>query len=236
MFRNKKKPELERIERQRAESELEARRNQAYQDELHRQEIERQRRTLREQLRAQKELELRMARERDEASRREAEAERRKAEARQRENERLFKEAEKKRMKLDCQAAERKKDEEKISRLEQASPETLRDLRELIRDRFERDVKIWSRRGARRPDRPIIQTNMDRADAIMEEILIMIDMWGDNSDGRWDEEDWEKVQIIRTKLYPIAHGQIKHNLEYWSSGTSAVCVYIGLYVTKIDGS
>lgn len=46
---------------------------------------------------------------------------------------------------------------------------------------------------------------MDKADGIMNEILAMVDVWGDNSDGSWTAEEWERVEIIRKKLYHGGH-------------------------------
>jgi hypothetical protein len=102
-------------------------------------------------------------------------------------------------------AAERNREQARLNKMKQTSPETLRDLRELIRERYELDVKIWALRSVRKQDRPIVQNKMDKADAVMEDILLMVDMWGDNSDGRWDSEEWEKVGIIRKKLFEGGH-------------------------------
>lgn len=84
------------------------------------------------------------------------EAEQREMEIRQREDARRRGEEERKRIEINRQAADQKREEDRLIKMKQASPETLRDLREPIRDRFELDIKIWGLRGARRPNRPIV--------------------------------------------------------------------------------
>ncbi|KAF2252502.1 hypothetical protein BU26DRAFT_602870 [Trematosphaeria pertusa] len=95
---------------------------------------------------------------------------------------------------------ERAQHNAKMRRLKEASPETLRSLRELIRTRYQLDVEIWNLRGVRRPDRCIAERKMEKADAVMEEILGMVAVWGDNADGLWDEDEWERVKEIRKRL------------------------------------
>jgi len=51
-------------------------------------------------------------------------------------------------------------------KLEEASPSTLRSLRELIRDKYRLDVEIWGLRGARKPDRWLVEQKMEKADAV----------------------------------------------------------------------
>jgi hypothetical protein len=192
VFWETKKLELERIERHRIENELtEARRKHAHQAEMQSKELERQRQM-------QYDLEGRIASERQEMKRQQKEA-------RKQEVEGIRRAEEKRRMEADRIAAERNRERARLNKMKQTSPETLRDLRELIHERYELDVKIWALRSVRKQDRPIVQNKMDKADAVMEDILLMVDMWGDNSDGRWDSEEWEKVGIIRKKLFEGGH-------------------------------
>jgi hypothetical protein len=151
----------------------------------------------------------------------EAEQERQKAKqererARLQEQERQHREAERIRLEAERRAqenmmqAERRAKIEKVKKarlrkLQEASPETLRSLRELIREKYELDVQIWARRGARRPDRGIVLDKMDKADATMEEILGMLALWGDNKDGSWRPLEWERVEAIRERLQHGGH-------------------------------
>jgi hypothetical protein len=81
-------------------------------------------------------------------------------------------------MQEERRAKAEKVEKARLRKLQEASPETLRRLRELIRERYELDVQIWARRGARRPDLGIVLDKMDNADATMEEILGMLTLWG----------------------------------------------------------
>ena len=187
--------EAERYARQQAENLLiESQRQQAYQAELRREEQERQRQELEIRNEAARVLEAKLAEEREEARKREQRA-------RQKEAEQLQRREEKKRIERERIEQERLREQEEFEKMQQAAPETLRDLRELIRNRYELDVKIWSMWHTRKPNRPYVQKDMDKADVIMEEILCLINAWGNTRDtARWSKEEWEKVEIIRTKI------------------------------------
>lgn len=94
---------------------------------------------------------------------------------------------------------QRRKEEDKKKRLRMTNPETLRELRELIRTRYELDVKIWSLRKVRKPDRPMIEEDMERADAVMAEIMEIIRAW-EGSEAWWSKNEWEQVEQIIDKL------------------------------------
>lgn len=101
------------------------------------------------------------------------------------------------RARLDREARARK---EKQKKMREASPETLRSLRELIRTKYQLDVEIWRLRNARRPDRWIVEGKMERADAVVQEIMAMVRCWENQVDGSWDDDEWERVQEIRDRL------------------------------------
>lgn len=195
LFRSRKKLEAERSARQRMENELRSRRWQAFQDDLLREERERERQRRELELReeaAARALENELAKQRDETRRREQlarqeEIQRRAHERRERFNRERWEEL-------------RRMRQERYENMRQSSPEAMRDLRELIRIRHELDIKIWNLRHVRRPNRPIVQGHMEKADAIMEEILDMMELWGDNSDHRWTLEEWEKIEVIRDRI------------------------------------
>jgi hypothetical protein len=102
---------------------------------------------------------------------------------------------------LEQEAAARrvKKAEDKRKRLRMTNTETLRELRELIRIRYELDVKIWSLRKVRKPDRPMIEEDMERADALMAEIMEIIRAW-EGSEAWWSKNEWEQVEQIIDKM------------------------------------
>jgi hypothetical protein len=66
-------------------------------------------------------------------------------------------------------------------------------------------VEIWGLDGARRLDSPIVEEKMEKADAVMQEILEMVWLWGNNSDKTWIAEEWVKVQSIRKRLQEGGH-------------------------------
>ncbi|ORY13861.1 hypothetical protein BCR34DRAFT_253151 [Clohesyomyces aquaticus] len=106
---------------------------------------------------------------------------------------------------------------EKHSRIKAASPETLRDLRELIRDKYQLDLEIWELRNARRPDRWIVDVKMEKADAVVSEIMAMVVVWERREDGDWNDDEWERVQEIRERL--MSGGiRIWANESIWTEG------------------
>jgi hypothetical protein len=108
--------------------------------------------------------------------------------------------AEKQRVEEERLEREARQRREKRRRLKEASPDTLRSLRELIRDKYRLDVEIWSLRGARKPDRWIVEQKMEKADAVLNEIMETVELWKDNHDGSWDSAEWKRVQDIRKRL------------------------------------
>ncbi|KAH7073279.1 hypothetical protein FB567DRAFT_537431 [Paraphoma chrysanthemicola] len=213
-FRNKKKFERAQIHQQRTQDELdELKRQHDYDEEQRKKTQSRQQEEWRKEKARQEEerqkMQHQMMLEREDNRRREEERQRAEVERQRAAEESRLRaqenEERKRRIIQEKQIADRKLEEEKRLRIKQASSETLRDLRELIRDRYELDVKIWGLRGARKPDHPIVQKKMVKSDAVMEEILHMVSLWGDNSDNNWNPVEWEKVNIIRTKLEDGGH-------------------------------
>jgi hypothetical protein len=124
----------------------------------------------------------------------------REAQLRSIDEERKRKHAEKKRIEQARLQRDKAKREERLRKLKEASPDTIRTLRELVRSKYELDVEIWGLRSARKPDHWIVEQKMEKADAIMYEIWHIIAMWDDNSDGAWDEEEWRRVSELRKRL------------------------------------
>jgi hypothetical protein len=118
--------------------------------------------------------------------------------ARQREAERLSREQLEK---------ERKR---RLERLKLTSPEALRGLRDLIRARYALDMEIWSLKGARKSNRPIVEEKMGRADAILMEIYSMVETWEEN-DKVWTTQEWELARDVRKRILEKGKRQWKDN-------------------------
>jgi hypothetical protein len=97
------------------------------------------------------------------------------------------------------QDSERREQEEKAARMRMVSPETLRELRELLRTRYELDIKIWNLRKVRKPDRPVVEEKMERSDAVLGEIMNIIQAW-DGSESSWTAGEWEQAQEIISRI------------------------------------
>lgn len=114
------------------------------------------------------------------------------------------------RLKKEQQEAEQKEIEQKgreqrrLERLKLTSPEALRGVRDLIRTRYALDAEIWSLKGARKPDRPVVEEKMARADAVLLEIYTMVESW-EQSDKVWTPQEWELARDIKERI--LAEGK-----------------------------
>ncbi|KAF2807803.1 uncharacterized protein BDZ99DRAFT_464712 [Mytilinidion resinicola] len=90
--------------------------------------------------------------------------------------------------------------ENKLKLLRMTSPESLRSLRELIRRKYELDMAIWADRRVRAPLRPHVEARMEQADAAYMEILTIVGIWEDNSNGAWNEREWKLASEVKARL------------------------------------
>jgi hypothetical protein len=98
---------------------------------------------------------------------------------------------------------QRKRDTERM-KLQMVSPDTLRNLRELIRERYELDVEIWSLRNVRRPDRWIVEEKMEKADAVLLKIFTIVHAW-ETTQGSWTDAEWKQAKEIQNRV--LAEGK-----------------------------
>jgi hypothetical protein len=163
------------------------------------------------QLQAQKELmEQRMRQQQEDYERKvqqdreEHDRQMRQWEFERQERERYEYEQEKRKQELkrvqDLKKLQQKKLEQiRQERLRRTTPEALREVRNLIRTRYELDTLIWSLRGSRIPDRPFVQEKMDKADAVLQQIITMVDSW-EKSEKVWTDEEWILAQRIKAMI------------------------------------
>jgi hypothetical protein len=79
------------------------------------------------------------------------------------------------------------------------SPAELRDLNELIRQRYTLDIEIWGKRHCMPRDRPLVVERMIRADAALSKILGIVRAW-DTPDVWESEADYLLLKNIRYRL------------------------------------
>lgn len=101
-------------------------------------------------------------------------------------------------------AKKQEREDQRLQKMRQTTPKALRELRDLIRERYQLDIEIWNLKGARGPDRPIVQKMMDKADAVLFEILARVETWTEN-EGAWTEDEWKTAQVVRNRI--MAHGK-----------------------------
>jgi len=115
------------------------------------------------------------------------------AEAQRRERERLEREREQK------EKQRRDREQARLEKMRVTTPEALRGLRDLIRTRYDMDTEIWSLKNARRPDRPVVQEKMEKADAVLMTILTTVETWEQN-DNTWTAEEWKLASDIKQRV------------------------------------
>lgn len=84
-------------------------------------------------------------------------------------------------------------------RLKSTEPENLRALRDNVRRKYQLDIDIWAERGVRRPDRPLVVKKMEEADAVLDEILQMVNTW-EESDNIFNAAEWKLAEQIKARL------------------------------------
>jgi hypothetical protein len=123
----------------------------------------------------------------------------------QRERERIAKQEQDKEL-----AAKQQRLERRQKRMKETTPKALSELRNLIRERYQLDIEIWNLKGARKPDRPYVEEKMEKADAVLMEILTRVGSWTEN-EGTWTQDEWRTAQIIRSRLLADGKRQWKNN-------------------------
>jgi len=91
------------------------------------------------------------------------------------------------------------KRQEKLRKLKMISPDSLYALRELIRKRYELDVKIWNLKGVKKADRGIVENMMEKADAVMMEITNMVRAW-EGTESSWTKREWGQAMEIQKRI------------------------------------
>lgn len=79
------------------------------------------------------------------------------------------------------------------------TPLEIRDLNELIRNRYTLDIDIWNKRNCKPRDRHIVEDIMRRSDATLLKIMMTVELW-DRPDIWEVSSDWQRLQTIRRKL------------------------------------
>lgn len=83
---------------------------------------------------------------------------------------------------------------------QRVSPGELRDLRELIRQRYALDVEIWNLRHVQAYNRDVVVGKMWKADAVLAKIHRTVDSLDDRENFPSDG-DYQKFEAIKLKLW-----------------------------------
>lgn len=119
------------------------------------------------------------------------------------EERRLADDLERDRLQREHIAEERRREEEKQRaarelRQQSASTQTIRQLRDLIREKHRLDHYVWNKRGVLSADRPIIMEDCGRADVALKQIYDIVGAWG--PDQFRDQEEWLVAKRIKDSI------------------------------------
>ncbi|KAL2073565.1 hypothetical protein VTL71DRAFT_10891 [Oculimacula yallundae] len=103
-------------------------------------------------------------------------------------------------LKLANEQMKHDREQARLAKQRQISPQALRELRDLIRTRYQLDVEIWGLRTARGPDRPIVLTKMEKADDILRDIQTRVGCWEENA-RLWKGDEWKVAQQIKERIF-----------------------------------
>ena len=88
------------------------------------------------------------------------------------------------------------RENKRLEQLRNTSPESLYRLRDLIRQRYQLDVKIWGMRTVLRGNQKIVINLGKEADAILQQIYDTVELW-EESAFQGHPREWEIASQIR---------------------------------------
>jgi hypothetical protein len=95
---------------------------------------------------------------------------------------------------------EEREEEERKKRLEMqrdASRESVRKVRRLIRNRYRLDLYVWNMRDVLKANRPLILKSCEKSDRILQHIYFIVNSWEREA---FDEREWEVARTIKDIL------------------------------------
>lgn len=102
-----------------------------------------------------------------------------------------------------------------LERQQNASKDTVRRLRELIRERYRLDIYIWSKRKVKRANRKIIEAKCEKSDAILQEIYFIVEAWEEDL---FEPEDWKVARKIKESILQKDQHPIWGDIPPWDRG------------------
>lgn len=93
---------------------------------------------------------------------------------------------------------EYQREQRRIEQLRRTNPEALREVRDLIKERFSLDTEIWRLREVKKCDRRIVEAKMQRADEVLKVIMERVETWTQASFE--NQETWVLARHIKNKL------------------------------------
>lgn len=203
----------EQRNRDRAERDAREARQKADEERRHRELVEAQLKQMRdEERRHRSEVEAQM-RQRQEAEAKVqlmAEADHRRRQQEQAEMERRQREMEEQAMRESMREHERQQRERKrVAKLRNTSSESLYQLRDLIRQRYQLDVKIWGMRNVLRGNQKIVINLGKEADAILLQIYNTVEQW-DEAAFQGHPREWQIASQIK-------EGITNSNPRWWEN-------------------
>lgn len=113
-----------------------------------------------------------------------------------------------------------KRDEEqKMMALKRdSSRESVRKVRQLIRERYRLDLYVWKKRGVLPANRPMVMESCVKSDKILQQIFFIVNSWEPDA---FDQKEWEVAKTIKELLSHQDRHAIWGDLPPWDRDDAA---------------
>lgn len=103
-------------------------------------------------------------------------------------------------------------DTQLLNRRQHASKESVRMVRQFIRDRYRLDLHIWKNRDVQDADRDFVVEDCRRSDRVLERIRAIVSSWDADL---FDADEWEVARTIKAIFTDESSIAIWHKLPPW---------------------
>lgn len=90
------------------------------------------------------------------------------------------------------------------------SPKSIKELRDMIRDKYRLDLSVWSQRDVLEDERELIERDYKLADNYLEKICNIVENWNESYFDT--EEEWQVARMIQDGIK-----KNERNHTFWSS-------------------
>lgn len=114
---------------------------------------------------------------------------------------------------LERQQKMKRDEEQKMMTMKRdASRESVRKVRQLIRERYQLDLYVWQKRGVLSANRPMVMESCVKADKILQQIYFIVNSWEQDA---FEPKEWDVAKTIKEHLSHEDRHAIWQTLPPW---------------------